>query len=307
MPDGVAEPASPNAATVAAEAGGPAIVWPALLAVLFWSGVSPFAKYALDEMPALAYTALRPLIAVVLLFAVLLVRRDAIGMERGDLRRMALAGTFGMGLSQLCFIGGLARTSVAHAVILISCSPLLVAGYRWLIRRQRLDPRSVAGVLGGFAGVILLVSGAGGEGGASLIGDLLCLGAAITWIGATVWPQPLVAKYGTLRSSAWLLATSIPITLSISLGAIAETFADPPSALAWASVFYGAIFGVLLANTLWQHAVHTSGAARTLVYLYLEPVGALLLAALFLGERLSAVQAVGGVLALAGVALVRRG
>ena len=49
-----------------------------------------------------------------------------------------------------------------------------------------------------------------------------------------------------------------------------------------------------------------SGASRTLIYLYLEPVGAMILAALFLGERLTPLQALGGALALVGVALVRR-
>jgi len=79
-----------------------------------------------------------------------------------------------------------------------------------------------------------------------------------------------------------------------------------PSPLSWASLLYGAVLGVLVANTLWQRAVRAGGATQVLVYLYLEPVGALVLATLLLGERLGVLQAIGGALALAGVGLVRR-
>lgn len=280
--------------------------WPALGAILFWSCMGPFAKWALDEFPSLAYTALRPLIAVVLLFAFLAIRRQPILIERSDLRRVLIAGTLGMGSSQFFYIGGLARTSVSHNVILISCTPLLMAGYRLVIKRERLDTRSLLGVFGGFAGVVLLVSGPEGNGNATLLGDVLSVCGAVSWMVATILPAPLLAKYGTLRTSAWLLSASLLGVLPIGLISIADSVANPPSALAWMSLVYGGVFGILLGNSLWQRAVHEIGAARTLIYLYLEPVGAMLLAALFLGERLSLIQALGGLLALAGVALVRK-
>lgn len=268
--------------------------------------MSPLAKWALEEFPTLAYTAFRPIFAAAMLLVVLLVRRQSVRIDRADVPRLLLAGSIGMGLSQFCYLGGLARTSVTHNVILISCSPLLAALYRWLIRRDQLDSRSTLGVLGGFAGVVLLVSGAGGSGNASLLGDLLSLGAAITWMGATIWPAPLHAKYGTLRITFWLLTSSIVVIVPVSVVSMAGSLADPPSLAAWGSLVYSALFGVLIGSSLWQLAVRQLGANRTLIYLYLEPVGALALAALFLGERLSLMQAVGGLLALIGVALVRK-
>ena len=45
---------------------GAALSLPALGAILFWSGVSPFGKYAMDGMPAMVYIALRPLLAAAL-------------------------------------------------------------------------------------------------------------------------------------------------------------------------------------------------------------------------------------------------
>jgi drug/metabolite transporter (DMT)-like permease len=268
--------------------------------------MSPLAKWALEEFPTLAYTAFRPIFAAAMLLVVLAVRRQSVRIERRDARRLILAGSLGMGLSQLCYLGGLARTSVTHNVILISCSPLLAAAYRWFIKRDRPDSRSTIGVLVGFAGVVVLVSGTGGSDGASLLGDLLSLGAAITWMGATIWPAPLHAKYGTLRITFWMLLSSILIILPVGIFSVADSLDDPPSLGAWGSLVYSALFGVLIGSSLWQLAVRQLGANRTLIYLYLEPVGAVALAALFLGERLGPMQAAGGLLALIGVALVRK-
>ena len=226
-------------------------------------------------------------------------------VRRSDWKRFALAGALCIGVSQLLFIGGLARTSVAHLIILASMSPLMAAMFRWAFRGQRPDRISALGMLVGFMGVIVVVGDAGSSEGTSVLGDLMALGAAATWVGATVLPQPLVTSYGALRATAWLMVAASALVVPVGALAIVETFQHPPPFLAWASLVYTAL-ALLIGNTLWQRAVQQVGPARTLVYLYLEPVLALVLAALVLGERLTIIQAIGGVLALLGVMLVRR-
>jgi drug/metabolite transporter (DMT)-like permease len=103
-----------------------------------------------------------------------------------------------------------------------------------------------------------------------------------------------------------MLLSSILIILPVGIFSVADSLDDPPSLGAWGSLVYSALFGVLIGSSLWQLAVRQLGANRTLIYLYLEPVGAVALAALFLGERLGPMQAAGGLLALIGVALVRK-
>jgi drug/metabolite transporter (DMT)-like permease len=299
--------ASTEAKRVERTGVGGMVSLPAVGAVLFWSGVAPFGKYALAQMPTLAYTALRPLMAAVILFAFLWLRKQPLRIARGDWSRFAVAGFGCMGVSQLLFIGGLSLTSVAHNVILAATSPLLSAVMRGVYRRELPDRQTALGMLTGFAGVLVLVSDAGSTAGTSVTGDLLSLGAALTWVGATVLPQPLVVRYGAPRATAWLLLGAACLTMPIGSLSIVRTFRDPPSVGAWLSLVYGGAIGMLGGNALWQRAVHEIGAARTLVYLYLEPVGAMVIAAIVLGERLTLVQAFGGLLALAGVALVRKG
>jgi drug/metabolite transporter (DMT)-like permease len=47
--------------------------------------------------------------------------------------------------------------------------------------------------------------------------------------------------------------------------------------------------------------MHKLGARQTMVYAYLEPMSAVIIAAIILAESLSAIQAVGAALTLVGV------
>jgi drug/metabolite transporter (DMT)-like permease len=300
-------------AETAAEANSPAAVTtglfnPAALgAVAIWSATAPIGKYALQDFPTLAYSSLRPVIGAILLFSYLYVRKQPIRLPAADLKRIAFVGVFGVALSQLCYIGALATTSVAHTVILASISPLIVAMYRLTVKRSPLHPIAMLGILGGFAGVVLLVGGSSSSAGTSLEGDALALISAVTWMLVTIMPAKVIARHGTLQPMAWMVLSSLLISLPVSASSIVETARNVPPPLAWASLAYTAICGALIANALWQRAVQQVGPAKTLIYLYLQPVGAMILAAMLLGERLTAIQAIGGALALAGVGLVRRG
>ena len=162
-------------------------------------------------------------------------------VRRSDWKRFALAGALCIGVSQLLFIGGLARTSVAHLIILASMSPLMAAMFRWAFRGQRPDRISALGMLVGFVGVIVVVGDAGSSEGTSVLGDLMALGAAATWVGATVLPQPLVTSYGALRATAWLMVAASALVVPVGALAIVETFQHPPPFLAWASLVYTAL------------------------------------------------------------------
>lgn len=278
----------------------------ALGAITIWSATAPFSKYALRDFPVLAYTAIRPVVGVCIMALILISRGQPLAIERRDFPRLLLTGMFGIGMSQLTYTGALSRTSVAHTVIIASVSPLLVAGYRLGIKRQRLPMKSLLGMLGGFAGVVVLILGSGGSSDTSLLGDGLALVSAVTWMGATIWPAELINKYGIMRVNLWMFGSALLATGPLGLREMPQVIHHPPHLVSWGALVYAAIFGMVVGNFLWQRAVQQVGSSRTLVYLYLQPVGAMVLAALVLGERLSPIQAAGGVLALIGVALVRR-
>jgi len=70
---------------------------------------------------------------------------------------------------------------------------------------------------------------------------------------------------------------------------------------AWSGVVYGGCVGMVAAMALWGWSIRHLGPTETMAYLYLEPVSAVVLAALLLGESLSAQQALGAIIAFIGV------
>lgn len=279
---------------------------PAFTAVVIWSGAFPIAKYALDEFHVLSYAAIRPWIAAAIGFALLRLRGEGPRIERRDWPRLLLAGFVGMAGFQICFIVGLERTSASNSALIASAAPpILGALVLWQLRGERPGRRAILGLALGFVGVALLV-GDPGASGATIVGDLISLGAALAWVVVTIVPPPLVKRYGAVRVSAWMIFCAAVAFLPFSLGPLAETARDMPSVLAWGSLFYTAILGMVTANTLWQRAVQALGANQTMPYLYLQPLLALALAAVMLGERMGPLQLVGGLAAMVGVALVRR-
>lgn len=285
---------------------GRAISPSAFFAVLMWSAIAPFSKYALTDFPALAFMALRMSIAAAVTFLILAASRRPLGIERIDARRFLIAGGGFFGMSTLLFTAGLSRSSVAHMVIIGSTSPLIGAVYRWVAQGEQPDRRSMIGMLVGFVGVLVVVSDASASEGSSVVGDLMGLASAALWVGMTIYPQPLVKKYGAMRATGWIVCAALLLIVPLSIPFLGTLVTATPPPLAWAAVLYAAM-GTLFGNTLWQHAVQQVGPARTLIYLYLQPFLALLIAAIVLGDRVTPVQMIGGALAIGGVMLVKKG
>jgi drug/metabolite transporter (DMT)-like permease len=114
-----------------------------------------------------------------------------------------------------------------------------------------------------------------------------------------------VRKYGPLRSTGWFIATALLLIVPLSLPSLDTVVTDTPPPLAWGALLYVAM-GTLIGNTLWQAAVQQVGPVRTLIYMYLQPFFSLVIAAIVLGDRLTPLQAVGGLLAIGGVMLVKK-
>jgi drug/metabolite transporter (DMT)-like permease len=153
------------------------------------------------------------------------------------------------------------------------------------------------------AGVAIVIQGGSGVHGFSLVGDLLAVGAAVTWAAYSVMLRPLFAKYSAARISAvmillggvMLVPVSLPQMLSQDWGAL-----DGVSLSTWG---YSVVFPLLVTNLLYFRSLRRVGASRATLYMYLQPFLGALFAAAILGESVTAVQVAGGVVIVLGVSL----
>jgi drug/metabolite transporter (DMT)-like permease len=208
---------------------------------------------------------------------------------------------------QLLLTGGLRWTTAGNSAILLATAPLLTAV--WLAARGQgtLANRQWCGVGLGLIGVGLVVQRGAGVAWTHLGGDLLALGAAAAWAWYGLTIGPLVRSVGALRATAWSMVVAACGVAPLALGdGWAHTWSSV-SWTAWAGVLYGATVGMVLAMTLWGRALNRYGPQQTMLYVYLEPVSAVVIAAVLLGEAMHPIQAFGALLTLIGVGLASSG
>jgi drug/metabolite transporter (DMT)-like permease len=300
----------PSAAGATVAAPVPSAGWTELslaLMVLIWGVNFAVVKRALEVFDPLGFNALRYLIASLFVFLVLRARGPVGLPDRRDVPRVLVLGVIGNFVYQMAFILGLDLTRAGNASLMLALVPVfvLVAGLR---SRQRHGRRAWAGAALSVLGVAL-VSGSALrlEGVTTLIGDLILIGAAVVWTAYTVGSQPLIQRYGSVRTTAWTLWIGAVGLLLAGIPALrAQPWAkvDP---MAWGGLLFSALFAIGLAYLLWYRGVERIGGARTAIFSNLTPVIALLTGALWLGERVTAVSVLGAAMVIGGVMLVRKG
>jgi drug/metabolite transporter (DMT)-like permease len=270
-----------------------------LLAVVLWGGIYPGARVALREIAVLNFTFFRLVLATAVLAAVWLPRRHA--APRGFWRPVLAAG-IAQATFQILLVAGLRWTTAGQSAILLAASPILTASWLAVRGGERLDRRRWTGLFTGIAGVALVVSGAaGGFDVSRILGDLLALGAAAAWSWYGFAVSPVVAAVGTWQATGWGMGIATLLFAPFALPGAVHHGWGAVSWGAWAGLVYGATGGMVVAMALWGRSLHKFGQRETMVYVYLEPVSAVVIAAILLGESLTVVQAVGALLTLGGV------
>jgi drug/metabolite transporter (DMT)-like permease len=275
--------------------------------VVIWSANFVVVKAAVDALGPLTFTAMRFVVATIVLF--LLVR-----FRSGPARppwRVALVlvalGMLGFGAYQVIWSVGLTMITAGDSALLIAASPVLVVLLAGIVGMDRLTAPKVAGALIAFGGVAIVI-GAGQELslGASLLGDLLTLGAAVCWAVYTVAGTRMLRQVDPLQATAWAVlgGTLVLVPLGIREVAVAGMPEIGPAAVL--GILYSGSLAAGIANVFVFNAIRHVGPSRVTVTQFLVPAGAVLLGALFLAEPVGPAQVLGGAVIVLGVWLTRR-
>lgn len=289
---------------------GASVLWTDLGLVtlcLIWGVNFSVIKVVLAEIEPLAFNAFRFPIASATLFLLLRCRGPIPLPLRRDWAPIAVLGVLGHLVYQLAFIFGLDATLAGNASLVLATTPIWTLVLSTAIGQEQHTTLVWLGVLAALFGVVMVVTGGAdlGSRGSLPWGDLLVLGAAVTWAVYSVGARDLTRKYGALAVTSWTLWVATPGLMAAGVPSVAGMDPGSVSTLAWLGVAYAAILGVAIAYLLWNNGLERIGSARTAVFSNLIPVVALVTAAIWLGERPSALQLAGAVVITGGVWLTR--
>lgn len=278
--------------------------------VVIWGVVFSVIKAALREIDPLAFTAVRFLLAAMLMVLIVLLLEGRVTVARSDLPKVIAIGVLGVGLYQILFSVGLKYTTASNSALLIATAPIFTALFAAATRQERITLRQAFGILLSFVGVVLLVRANGGELGfswESIKGDVLSLLAAMAAAGSAVLAKPVLQKYSSLRvMTLGVLSAAILLLLFGSQPLLAQDWAQV-SWRAWSALGYSIVFATVIAFVIWFRGIGELGPTRTAAYGYLIPLVAVLVAVIYLKEQISPLHVLGGAIILSGVLLARWG
>jgi drug/metabolite transporter (DMT)-like permease len=278
----------------------------AMLAVVtVWAANNIIVKNALDQIDPLSYVFGRFLIVVVALFAWLKWRKVSLGIRREDVPLFLFTGFTGYAVYNMLFTVALDHTSAFSTAVLVSIGPIITILFAAIIGMERIRARQWIGVAVSAIGVTNFV-GEKLSGGEPVLGDALSVVAAICFAAYSLATQPLVKRYGSPIVTAWSAQFGLLFAIPITLPAVVHQDWAGVDLTGWASLFYSALFSMLVAYTIWAWAIERRGVAKTVPFMYLIPILSGVFSAVVLDESFGALKLIGGALVLTGVALARR-
>jgi len=196
-------------------------------------------------------------------------------LKRADAPWLALVVLAGGVAGPLLLMIGLSTTPAPAAALLLNVEGLATMAIAWVVFRENVDRRLLAGAAAILAGALVL-SWQGGPGGASL-GALAVVGACACWgVDNNLTRKLSAADPVQIAAVKGLAAGAVNLALALAHGA--RLPAAPAIAAAAAVGFFG--YGVSLA--LYVLALRHLGAARTGAYFSTAPfLGAALALAIF--------------------------
>jgi drug/metabolite transporter (DMT)-like permease len=277
-----------------------------ILAAVFWGTNYAATKFAALSIPPISVVAVRFLVGGLLMYAALRILEPQSRLARKDLLSMVGLGCLGVAIGQTTFTFGVSLTTAANTGFIFATAPVWGLLFGFVIGLERPTWRGISGVGLSILGIgVIFYEGLRLE-GASLIGDLLVLLAAMGFGAYTVLSMRALVRYSPLAVATYPILFGAPLVLLVSVPFFTRLEWEGVSVGAWAAVVFSAVFATTFAFSAWQTGVSRIGANRVLIYQYLISLTGVASGIIFFGEVLGFEKLVGGAVTLLGVYLARR-
>ncbi|MGY2189873.1 putative amino-acid metabolite efflux pump [compost metagenome] len=280
---------------------------------MIWGGTFVAGRFLADSLSPFFAASLRFLLASAALLLFLLLTR--VPLARPSFRQwlqLALLGFFGIFFYNICFFYGLHYINASRASLIVALNPAVIGLASWWLFKERLSRAKVVGIAICIAGASLVIVSRNPQllaGNAEAwIGDLLILGCVLGWGVYSLCSRELNHSLGPVQTVTYsiLLGTLMLWLTSAVRGELSFTALISLGPQQWLSLMYLGVLGSALAYIGYYDGIRKIGATRSGVFIALNPLTAVILGALLLGEQLTLAMYLGGGLILLGIFLCNK-
>jgi drug/metabolite transporter (DMT)-like permease len=277
---------------------------------LFWGSTYTGIRIAGEHLSAPVVSAARCVISAVLIAGLALAAGKSLRIARGEMWKLALIGMLFMSGNNMGLTWAEQMVPSGFASLVVSTMPIMIALLETVLPDgERLNKRGWAGTLLGVAGMAVLVwpslhhTAALPPGSRPVLGVWVLLGAAFSFALGSVLARRFKFQTDTFVATGWQLgAAGVFNTLfAIACGGLKHSVWTRSGV---AAVVYLAVFGSLFGLVAFTYLLKNVAVTKIAPYAFVNPVIAVLLGALILGERLVGAEFVGMAIIVCGVAMV---
>jgi len=275
---------------------------------IVWGTTYLAIRVAVASIPPVLLTGLRYTVAGTALLALMWMRGERVPRDPRTLGTIAFVSVLLIGIGNLAVVWAEQWVPSGTAALLVATAPFWATILELLQPEgERFSLRRALGMVIGFGGVGLLVTpgGAGGSWDSHFV-----VGALVIQVGSFCWQAGSVVGKRTLGGVAPLMSAALQmlfggLILDVAGLAVGELGRFHPTPQALAGLAYLSVFGSILAYTAYTYAISKLPITTVSLYSYANPIVAVLLGWLILGEQLTRVSLLAMVVILAGMALVQ--
>lgn len=224
-----------------------------------------------------------------------------------DWPRIFICAIFGMCINMLFFFKGLSLSTPINSSVIVTLSPVMVLILASILIGERITWLKSIGIIIGLAGALILVlfSAETDYNAPNIpLGNLFFIINALSYGLYLILVKPLTAKYHPFTLMKWLFLLAVFINLPITIGEFtAVNWTSLPFEAIWkmAFVVVGTTFSTYLLNV---YALKQLSASTISVFIYLQPLIAIIYALLSGADQLNLTKIIAGLLVFVGVYMV---
>lgn len=265
---------------------------------------------ALQPISPITVVWLRFAMGVAILGIAVAMRRQFALPRREEIGYFAILGFIGITFHQWLQSTGLLTSQASTTAWIVATTPIFMALLAWLVLKERLGWARSLGIGLAAIGVLLVVSkgewGSLAAGQFGVRGDFLILISAPNWAVFSVLSRRGLAQHPAARMMFYVMATGWLFTSLLLFSGPGFSEIGQLTLPGWLGVGFLGVACSGLAYIFWYDGLQAIPASRVGAFLYLEPLVAVVVAAIILSEPLLWASLLGGGIILAGVWAVNR-
>jgi drug/metabolite transporter (DMT)-like permease len=276
--------------------------------MVVWGATPIVTRLALEDLQPLVVACLRTVLAGLVAIPLLARAGQRPPADRHSRTLLGVSAAAGFVVFPVVYTLGQQRTSALHGVMILAVLPIFTGAYAALVARRLPRRPWLVGCGVALVGELVLIGGRGaGTTVATLAGDLLVLASALCVTagyvaGAMLPPRGL----SSLATTLWGVLIGTVVLAPLTIGLLAGGGVPHAGTTSWAALIFLALVTSIVGYVGWYWALDRGGIARIATLQFLQPVSGFALAAIVLGEHVTAPIAAGSALIVGGIVIAQR-